>query len=92
MEVVILNENGDNAGNLEIVDEIFKSEVNNNLLYEAIKTSLQIKGRELILLKREEKFQEAVKTLETERNGKSESGFYKVANMGWRRKSAYSKT
>ena len=34
MEVVILNENGDNAGNLEIVDEIFKSEVNNNLLYE----------------------------------------------------------
>ena len=28
MEVVILNENGDNAGNLEIVDEIFKSEVN----------------------------------------------------------------
>ena len=39
MEVVILNENGDNAGNLEIVDEIFKSEVNNNLLYEAIKNS-----------------------------------------------------
>ena len=40
MEVVILNENGDNAGNLEIVDEIFKSEVNNNLLYEAIKNEL----------------------------------------------------
>ena len=29
MEVVILNENGDSVGNLEIVDEIFKSEVNN---------------------------------------------------------------
>ena len=40
MEVVILNENGDNAGNLEIVDAIFKSEVNNNLLYEAIKNEL----------------------------------------------------
>ena len=40
MEVVILNENGDNAGNLEIVDKIFKSEVNNNLLYEAIKNEL----------------------------------------------------
>lgn len=40
MEVVILNENGDNAGNLEVVDEIFKSEVNNNLLYEAIKNEL----------------------------------------------------
>ena len=33
MEVVILNENGDSVGNLEVVDEIFKSEVNNNLLY-----------------------------------------------------------
>ena len=30
MEVVILNENGDSVGNLEVVDEIFKSEVNNN--------------------------------------------------------------
>ena len=40
MEVVILNENGDSVGNLEIVDEIFKSEVNNNLLYEAIKNEL----------------------------------------------------
>ena len=40
MEVIILNENGDNAGNLEIIDEIFKSEVNNNLLYEAIKNEL----------------------------------------------------
>ena len=28
MEVVILNENGDSVGNLEVVDEIFKSEVN----------------------------------------------------------------
>ena len=40
MEVVILNENGDSVGNLEVVDEIFKSEVNNNLLYEAIKNEL----------------------------------------------------
>ena len=43
MEVVILNENGDSVGNLEIVDEIF--------------------NRELTLLKQEQKFQEAVKSL-----------------------------
>ena len=43
------DENGDNAGNLEIVDKIFKSEVNNNLLYEAIKNELANKRNGLAI-------------------------------------------
>lgn len=43
MEVVILNENGDTVGKLDIIDELFKSEVNKNLLYEAIKNELSNK-------------------------------------------------
>lgn len=40
MEVVLLNENGDRVGDLEVSDLILKSEVNKNLLYEAIKNEL----------------------------------------------------
>lgn len=40
MEVAVLNENGDKTCSLEVVDVIFKSEINKNLLYEAIKNEL----------------------------------------------------
>lgn len=40
MEVVILNENGDTVSKLDIIDALFKTEVNKNLLYEAIKNEL----------------------------------------------------
>ena len=62
MEVVILNENGDSVGNLEIVDEIFKSEVNNNLLYEAIKNELANRRHQ------SRSFRRRKKALETKRN------------------------
>lgn len=40
MEVEILNENGDTVGKLDIIDELLKTKVNKNLLYEAIKNEL----------------------------------------------------
>ena len=40
MEVVILNEHGDESGKLEVLDTLFMSDVNKNVLYEAIKNEL----------------------------------------------------
>ena len=40
MEVVILNEHGDESGKLEVLDSLFMSDVNKNVLYEAIKNEL----------------------------------------------------
>ncbi len=40
MEVVILNEHGDESGKLEVLDALFMSDVNKNVLYEAIKNEL----------------------------------------------------
>ncbi len=40
MQVGILNENGDAVGQLEVIDALFKSDVNKNVLYEAIKNEL----------------------------------------------------
>lgn len=40
MEVGILNENGDIAEKIEVVDALFKSDINKNVLYEAIKNEL----------------------------------------------------
>ncbi len=40
MEVGILNENGDTVGNIEVIDALLKSDVNKNVLYEAIKNEL----------------------------------------------------